>query len=102
MARSGDAVHIALISAAAAGEKPLPRRSLSCCMDNLQSVIVRSLRKGDVVAQCSVSQYVLLLPQANYENSRMVCDRIVHAFARQYPHSPAALSFTVQPLIPNP
>ena len=102
VARSGDAVHIALISAAAAGAKPLPRRSLSCCMDNLQSVIVRSLRKGDVVAQCSVSQYVLLLPQANYENSRMVCDRIVRAFARQYPHSPAALSFTVQPLIPNP
>ena len=43
-------------------------------------------------------QYIILLPQANYENSRMVADRLVSAFYRRYPHSPARLRYTVQPL----
>lgn len=101
VARSGDAVHIALLSATGNDSKPLSRRSLDCCMDNLQDVIVENLRKGDVVSRCSVSQYIVMLPQANYENSCMVCDRIMRAFARQFPHSPATLNCTVQPLVPN-
>ena len=70
-------------------------------MQNLLGVIRSSLRRGDVASRCSVSQYILLLPQANYENSCMVCDRIVKAFGRQYPHSPAVLRFSVQPLDPK-
>ena len=99
--RNGDAVHIALISVAGSDDKPLSRRSLDCCMENLQDVIVCGLRKGDIVSKCSVSQFILMLPQANYENSCMVCDRIARSFARQYPHSPAVLTCTVQPLVPN-
>lgn len=101
VARSGIAVHIALISVA--GEKQvLPKRSLDCSMNNLLELIRSSLRKGDVVSRCSVSQYILLLPQANYENSCMVCERIAKTFARQYPHSPARLHYSVQPLEPYP
>lgn len=100
VARNGSAVHIALISVRNAA-KPLSRRSMDCCMENLREIVVGNLRKGDVVSQCSVSQYVLMLPQANYENSCMVCDRILKVFSRQYPHSPAILTYTVQPLIPN-
>ena len=48
-----------------------------------------------------MSQYILLLPQANYENSCKVCERIIKAFCRQYPHSPAQLHYSVQPLEPN-
>jgi hypothetical protein len=100
--RSGEVVHIALLSAAAGeGEKTLSRRSLDCCMENLEEVIVTSLRKGDVVSRCSVSQYIIMLPQANFENSCMVCERIIKAFVRQYPHSPAHLRYMVQPLLPN-
>lgn len=98
--RDGSAVHIALISAGS-DTKPLSRRSLDCCMENLQAVITSNLRRGDVVSQCSMSQYILMLPRANYENSCMVCDRIVKAFARQYPHSPAQLTYSVQPLVPE-
>lgn len=101
VARSGIAVHIALISVS--GEKQvLPKRSLECSMTNLLELIRSSLRKGDVVSRCSISQYIMLLPQANYENSCMVCERIVKAFARQYPHSPARLHYSVQPLEPYP
>lgn len=102
LVRSGDAVHLALISIRNrnCGEA-LPRRSLDRVMDNLQEVIRTSLRRGDIAARCSVSQFLLMLPQANFENSQMVCDRIVRAFARKYPHSPALPQAAVFPLQPN-
>ncbi len=69
-------------------------------MENLRTILPRSLRKGDVVSQCSVSQFIIMLPQANYENSRMVAERLVSAFYRRYPHSPAKLRCMIQPLQP--
>ena len=68
-------------------------------MDNLQGVILSRLRRGDAAARCSASQFVLLLPQASYENGQMICSRILRAFARQFPHSPARLQISVQPLL---
>jgi hypothetical protein len=98
--RSGDAVHIGLITVSGQDRKELSKQSLDVCMENLRVTVCSCLRKGDVASRCSVSQYVILLPQANYENSCMVCERIVKAFNRQYPHSPAELRFSVQPLEP--
>lgn len=98
--RSGSALHICLLSVNAQSGGTLSRRSLDLCMDNLKPLLCNCLRKGDVVSRCSVNQYVFLLPQANYENSLMVCDRIVKSFCRQYPHSPAQLYYSVQPVEP--
>lgn len=98
--RSGDAAHLALLTAEAPGGGELPRRSLDRVMDNLQQLIRQNLRRGDVASRCGVAQFVLLLPQANYENSRMIADRITKAFARQYPHSPALLRASVHPMQP--
>lgn len=102
VARSGDAVHLALISIECQGGGDLPRRSLDRVVDNLKELIRKNLRRGDIAARCSVSQFILLLPQANYENSCMVCERIIKTFNRQYPHSPATLRSSVHPLEPNP
>lgn len=101
IARSGDAIHIGLLSITGERGQELSKRSLDRCMENLESLIRLNLRKGDIFSRCSVSQYILMLPHANYENSCMVCDRIVKTFFRQYPHSPADLSFSVQPMEPN-
>ena len=98
--RSGDAVHIALFSVHGQRKKELPRRSLDRAMENLKEQIVSNLRQGDVVTQCSASQLIAMLPQANYENSCMVADRVIKAFYRQYPHSPVDIHFSVQPLEP--
>ncbi len=100
VARSGNAVHIALLSVSGGGSK-LAKRSLDVCMTNLQLLIASNLRKGDVFSRCSVSQYIIMLPMANYENSCGVMERIVKAFSRQYPHSPALLRYSVQPMEPN-
>lgn len=101
IARNGDAVHIALLSVLGEEGKELPKRSLDRVMENLLEIVRSNLRRGDVASRCSVSQYIMMLPQANYENSCMVCDRVVKAFCRQYPHSPANLIYSVQPLEPN-
>ena len=98
--RTGDAIHIALFSVHGHGKKELARRSLDIAMDNLQELTVKNLRQGDVVTRCSVSQIIIMLSQANYENSCAVCERILKAFNRQYPHSPASIHYSVQPLEP--
>lgn len=98
--RSGDAFHLVLVSVSSGGGDPLPSRSLERVMDNLQEILRLCLRRGDTAARCSASQFAVLLPQANYENSQMVCQRISKAFSRQYPHSPALLCTDVQPFDP--
>lgn len=101
VARSGDAVHLVLISAQTSSGESLPKRSLDRVVENLQELIRSGLRRGDVMARCSVSQFILLLPRANFENSRMICDRIIRSFNRMYPHSPAVLHASIHPLEPN-
>ena len=101
LSRSGDVIHIALLSMTDAQGEELAKRSLSHAMENLQEQIRINLRRGDTVARCSASQYILMLPHANYENSCMVCERIIRAFCRQYPHSPAQLHYSVRPIEPT-
>ncbi|MBQ2751691.1 MAG: bacterial transcriptional activator domain-containing protein [Oscillospiraceae bacterium] len=100
VARSGDSIHIALLSVHGKNGKQLARRSLDTAVENLKSTVLANLRQGDIVTQCSVSQLILMLPQANYENSCMVCERLLRAFNKQYPHSPIDIHFSVQPLEP--
>lgn len=101
IARSGEIVHIALLSLYDCNRQALPRKSLDRAMDNLQDLLLQSLRKGDVVCRCSVSQMLIMLPQANYENSCAVCQRLIKAFYRQYPHSPAQVHYHVRLLEPK-
>lgn len=98
--RRGDAVHVGLLSVAGAEEKELSERSLERAMEQLRAEIQAGLRRGDVVSRCSASQFVLMLLQANYENSHKVCERIARAFAQAHPRSSARIHCTVLPLEP--
>lgn len=100
MPRNGIATHIALLSVSGRADEEISKRSLDRAMENLAEQIRTSLRRGDAMSRCSGSQYVLMLPQANYENSCMICERIISAFSRRYPHSPARLAYAVRPLDP--
>lgn len=98
MVRSGQATHVALLSVTGAGDRHLTRRSQETAMENLGQQIRLSLRRGDAFCKCSASQYVIMLPQANFENSCVVCRRIIGAFTRRYPHSPIRIHYMVRPL----
>lgn len=95
--RSGEETSLAVITVAHKYGGELNRRSLDLVMGNLLRLIPELLRQGDAVARCSASQYVLMLPRADFQNGREICKRICKAFARQYPHSPATLRVTVCP-----
>ena len=101
MERSGSATHILLLSVSGTPDKPLCRRSMNRVMEQLGEQIRTNLRRGDTISRCSVSQYIIMLPQANYENSCMVCRRILGAFHRKHPHVTAKIQYMVQPLTPG-
>ena len=99
--RSGAGTHVALLSISGTPDKPLSKRSLNRIAEQLGQCLRTNLRRGDVISQCSASQYIIMLPKANYENSCMVCRRCIAAFPRSHPHVSARIHFLVQPLTPN-
>lgn len=101
IARTGISAHIALFTVIDKSGGDLPKRSLLRVMENLETLIRINLRRGDAATRCSISQYILMLPQANYENSCKVCERIIKAYNRKYPHAPAMIQYTVHPLSPS-
>lgn len=98
--RRGECVHIAMLTIDSRTKKELSKRSVNLAMDNLQEVICSCLRAGDAVAKCSPTQFVIMLPQANFENSNMVCERVRKSFFREYPHSPVQITYAVKPVAP--
>lgn len=99
--RSGDIAHIALFSLTPKESENLAKRSLDTAIENLEGLLKKSLRRGDVISRCSVSQFIVLLNQANYENSLSLCTRLIRAFNKQYPHSPVQITAAVHPIEPN-
>ena len=99
MERNGNASHVALFSVA--GSEDLNKKNLERVMGQLERQMQVNLRRGDVVSRCSVSQLIVMLPNANYENSCMVCRRLLAAFHQTYPRAGIKVNFMVQPLTPN-
>jgi len=101
MERSGNVTHVALLRVSGTADKPLSKRTQDRIMEHLGDTLRLNLRRGDVISRCSVSQYIILLPQANYENSCMVCRRVIAAFFQLHPHISAKIQYMVQPLTPG-
>lgn len=99
--RSGIAVHIALIIMLDKNGNELPAKKLERAMGNLEEVVRTCLRRGDSAAKCSSSQFVIMLPTANYENSCMVCERIIKAYNRKYAYTDTMIRYEVCPLDPD-
>ena len=100
VSRRGDAVHVAMLSVVPIEGTELSETGLERAMMQLREQIRSGLRRGDVVARCSASQYAVLLLQANFENSNMVCDRIVRSFMLAHPRTTVRVRSVVLPLEP--
>lgn len=80
LSRSGQTVYILLCSLFD-GQGEVPEQALlEPAMVELQELIRRSLRRGDLFAQYSSAQYIIMLPGTAYENSGMVVERILSAY----------------------
>lgn len=100
-ARSGNPSHIALLTVTGKNGKLLSQRSLEQAMEQLGENVRLSLRRGDAFTQCSIRQYIVILREANYENSCMVCERIISAFTKAHPRSWAHVGYDVELLAPS-
>ena len=101
MERSGGAAHVVLLDVISTAEREMPRQTIDRVMGQLSQQIRLSLRRGDVFCQCSISQFAVLLGRANFENSQVICDRILRAFHRAYPYAPVRITYQVRPLSPE-
>lgn len=100
LARSGQAIYVGLITLTNASGGKLPVKILNNAMTKLNDCIRLSLRQGDVYSKYSISQYIIMLPSANYENGRLVMARVAGRFRRENPHSQAMVNYTLHPLEP--
>jgi DNA-binding SARP family transcriptional activator len=100
LARSGQAIYVGLITLTNGSGGKLTAKILSNAMTKLNDCIRLSLRQGDVYSKYSLSQYIIMLPSANYENSRLVMARVAGRFRKENPHSQAIVKYTLHPLEP--
>lgn len=98
--RKEEQIHIALLSLSAK-QDTASKKSLNLATQNFEDLLLDNLRLGDVIAKCSVSQYIVMLPEADFDNSGKVCKRVIKAFNKQYPHSPFEISYCVHKLEPK-
>ena len=101
IARTGASVHIALLTLSGLGGDKPKQKALNRAMEKLKDAIGLSLRRGDVYTRFSVSQYLVMLPSASYENSIKVVERIIRAFRQQSPKAAVTIKYSVQPMTPD-
>lgn len=99
--RNGNVIHIVLIHITDIHDHVLTKRSLATIVKNLREFLCSKLRSGDIISMCSPSQFILLLPNANFENTEKVMKRLETSFYRQYPHTPAKLTHHIQAVVPD-
>lgn len=96
--RNGIAVHLALITMRGKKINEHDGKRWEKLQADLQDAIRSSLRRGDSLARCSASQYVIMLPRANYENSCMVCERLSRAYYQKHSRLDAEIRYDVFPI----
>ncbi|MEG0216546.1 MAG: SARP family transcriptional regulator, partial [Hungatella sp.] len=62
----------------------------------LGDAICSSLRRGDAYSRYSVSQYMVLLPTATYEDGVLVLKRIIQDFHRLYTRKNILVNYSLQ------
>lgn len=84
VARSGESVYLCLLSIEWPDGRKMKADVLGRAAERMKMVIQGSLRASDIFSRYSVSQYVVLIPAATYENCEAVMERITRAFNKGY------------------
>lgn len=98
--RSGQSIFVGLFTLNSVSGKKSAHSPKEDVMELLKKAIIMSLRRGDVVARFSPSQYITMLPTLTYENSEIVRERIYKNFRSLYKGNAYVLNCRVAPLEP--
>ncbi len=99
--RTGDSLFLCLLTISNLKGELLKPAVQTRAMDELGESIRNSLRRGDIYSRFSVSQYLMLLPTATYENGEMVLKRIIQNFRKEYSRKDLSITYSLQSIIPN-
>lgn len=95
MERTGAIVFLALIMITNMDYQPMDPLKLDDIMKDLLAVLKDKLRKGDIVTHFSASQYALLLPCSQYDNGKMIMERIKRGFYKICANSSVMFSYRI-------
>ena len=94
--RKDKKVLIALISISDENGNLPEQKKLNRTMTKLRECICRSLRVNDIFSRYSVSQYVLMLSDTDYENGERIMKRILEQYKKENPKSKTVISYQYQ------
>jgi len=98
MARTGLSIFIVLFTMTDL-EGGIPSSDITqLAMSRLKEAILTSLRMGDTISSYSSTQYILMLPIINYENTELVIARILQNFRFLYRKNDVYVSTKINPL----
>lgn len=100
VARTGDSVYLCLLTISDLNGNLFKSHVMIKAMNELNDAIRSSLRQGDVYTRYSISQYMILLPAANYENGGKIIKRIISNFKKGYNRKDLSIEYALQLIVP--
>lgn len=98
--RTGDSIFLCLLTISDAKGDLLKPAIQARAMDVLEKSIRFSLRKGDAFCRYSISQYLILLPTATYEEGEIALKRTIQTFKREYSRKDLSITYSLQSIVP--
>ncbi|MGN0157836.1 MAG: BTAD domain-containing putative transcriptional regulator [Brotaphodocola sp.] len=99
--RTGDSIFLCLLTICEENGELPKSFIINRAMTHLATAIASSLRQGDAYTRYSVSQYMIMLPTASYENGEMVLQRIIRNFRKLYMRKELAVKYSLQAISPD-
>ena len=100
MIRSGKMVYLCLLRLSDDDGNLLLIQDLELIMPKLLEVSKKCLRMGDIISRFGISQYVILLPNVNYDTGNIVMQRIKDTFYKKINNNKIHLRFELSPVEP--
>ena len=95
----GIPIHLTLMSVhleLRAMEKQIDYKgTLNEAMDKLEQTLVRGLRNSDIICRYSVNQFLIMLPACQYEDAKMVVNRLKDRFYQLEKGRRAILQYSI-------
>lgn len=99
-ARTGQAVHLAMVVLSGANGEALTAKRCTETMDALHDAISRALRIGDVFTRFSRDQYLIMLPASSYEHAAMALARVIDVYRQTLSGLTTLVKYSILPMLP--
>lgn len=99
--RTGCVVQLAMLTLTDRRGNALESKQRAVAMEELHEVIRGCLRAGDAFTRVSATQYLILLPTANYENGVKVLQRIISRYENTLAGKGAQVQYSLLPVLPT-